>query len=418
MMQRQPAIEPFLPKGPSNILGDLCRVVADRAPVEVEILADLASRTEAAEQEYHAALKCSANKAEQDKTAAVETYAAESQRVIARFESDRHAIATEHDELRGQIGHQFETEQKAAQADRQEARWEALTLAEATEIGTSLELKETKRRIESQWEQLLAIHRDAVEVLRRRWQLREYEEPEAATSPSADPISLIAESVRRARDQLQQLSALTVPRMFEGAQPAGVAMLFLLLSILPCGFLTDWNVLIWVPASVLSTVVLTLAVGGWLYCLARRQTTEAYLALRRTLAAADRARAPAVEKVQADCRRHLAEAIARRDEELKKADDRFESTIEEITERREIDMQRVDRQSSARSAEISSRRDGDLQAAEDVRAGCMREIGDCYQAELTRIQGEYAQRRKEIEEDHRTRHGEMTRRWQTWLSFG
>ncbi len=415
-MQRQPAIEPFLPKGPSNILGDLCHLVADRAPVEVEILADLASRTEAVEQEYHAALKHSADQAERDKTAAVETYAAESQRVIARFESDRHTAAAEHDELRGRIEHQFESEQKAARAHRQETRWEASTLSEAAENGTSLELKETKHQVESQWKELLAIHRDAVEVLRRRWQAREYEEPDAAASPSTDPISLIAESVPLARDQLQRLSALTVPRMFEGAQPVGGAILFWLLSILPCGLLADWNVLIWVPASILSAAVLTLAVGGWLYRLARQQTTEAYLALRRTLAAADRARGPAVEKVEADCRRHVAEAVVRRDEELKKADDRFEATVKEITERRESDVQRADRQFSARSAEISSRRDGDLQAAEDVRADRMREIGDRYQAELTRIQGEYARERKEIEEDHRTRCNEMARRWQTGMA--
>ncbi|HYW80907.1 MAG TPA: hypothetical protein VE890_15100, partial [Thermoguttaceae bacterium] len=415
MTQRQPAIEPFLPKGPSNILGDLCRLVADRAPAEVEILADHASRTEAAEQEYHAALKRSADEAEQGKTAAVETYAAESQRVVARFESDRHAAAAEYDKLRAQIEGRFKSDRKTAQAEQQEARWEASTLSEATENGTTLELKETNHQIESQWEQLLAIHRDAVEVLRRRWQLRDYEEPDAENSLPADPIALVAKSVPRARDQLQQLSTLGAARLFEGARLAGIVILLWLVPILPCGLVAGWNPLIWVSTSILSSAVLTVAIGGWLYRLARRQTTEVYMALRQTLAAADRARAPAVEKAQADCRRCVAEAVARRDVELKKADDRYEATIKVVVERRERELQQAEQQFASQRAEISNRRDGDLQAAENLRADRMREIGDRYQDELGRIQSDYARKRREIEEDHRTRYSKMARSWKTGM---
>jgi len=177
--------EPFSPRGPQQILSDLCRLAAERLPAEEAIAAGFQSRHEEAEKACQEGQDALAARYQAEKAAAKAEEAAMRKEAIERFETEHAAALRQYEEARQDITERFESEKVAAEQEMQDAQWEATTIAEAARGGSGVQLKEIQAQLESRWQELQTIHRQAVGLLNRWGQWRDFVDPQ--------PISMLLE---------------------------------------------------------------------------------------------------------------------------------------------------------------------------------------------------------------------------------
>ena len=177
--------EPFSPDGPQQILSDLCRLAAERVPAEEAIATGFQARNEAAEKAYQEAQQALTARYQEEKAAAEADDAALRKEALERFEAEHATALGEYEKARQDIAERFEDEKAAAEQEMQNAQWEASTLAEAAKGGSGVQLKEIQAQLESRWQELQTIHRQAVSLLNRWGQWRDFVDPQ--------PISMLLE---------------------------------------------------------------------------------------------------------------------------------------------------------------------------------------------------------------------------------
>ncbi len=419
MNQKPQATERFSADYMGSLLSDLCHLVAERSPAEVELVSRHEDLNDAAQVKHAKAKKDVAGRYEKDKTA-TETEAADTRRrILARFDTEYHAVENEYQRLcAGSVG-QFEEKKAAAQQARNEAQWEASAVLEAVKSGALAELKEAEKRIASRGTELSAIHREAVGLLRQRHQWRDYPDPEPPQNArESDPVGYLDQLAPRAKDQLGALHRQSIPRFFEGAQPLVYFVLLCLglvfTTALSAG-LAGWP---WILPSGLSAVVavaLYAALAVWLYRVARRQSVEAYMALKRTLAEAAAVHPQAQEAVHLHYQRRVAEAAQRCNDQARQADRQFNAEMADLKTQKELALRQADAKYPALLTKLVARRDRDLEEAHTAYSQRLRQIDQRYRADTERLEQEYSQTVRENDQQFRRKWNELADRWQSGI---
>ena len=143
----------------------MCRLAAERVPAEEAIAAGFQARNEAAEKAYQEGQEALTARYQEEKAAAEAEEAALRKEAMERFESEHATVLRQYEEARQDIAERFEAEKVAAEQEMQNAQWEATTIAEAARGGSGVQLKEIQAQLESRWQELQTIHRQAVELL-------------------------------------------------------------------------------------------------------------------------------------------------------------------------------------------------------------------------------------------------------------
>ena len=93
------------------------------------------------------------------------------------FEAETGRVQSEYDAIQEEVTARFEGSKKNLERQTTEKRWEIMAMSEAAE---RLEpaTQGDRRRIGARWRALQEIHREAVELLRRRGQWRDFPEPQ------------------------------------------------------------------------------------------------------------------------------------------------------------------------------------------------------------------------------------------------
>ena len=154
-------------------------------PAEEAIAAGFSSRNEAAENACREGLEILTARYEAEKAAAQAEEAALRKEASARFERDFAAAQRQYDEARRAAAERFENEKAAAEQEMQNAQWEASTIAEAARGGSGVNLKDLQSQLESRWQELQTIHRQAVALLNRWGQWHDFVDPQ--------PVSMLLE---------------------------------------------------------------------------------------------------------------------------------------------------------------------------------------------------------------------------------
>lgn len=419
--------EPLSVDGPWNLLIDLRRLVADRSPADVEIPASFAARSEALKKHYQEAWEQVTAGYENKKAATEAEYASARAAIAAQFQSEHRAAQREYEQARDEVLRRFESAEKDHRQKLQDARWEATTVYEATKDGPELRLKEIEDHLAAQWQELQAIQQDAVEMLRRRWQWRDYPEGQVANSSAErDPMHCFAELVSQAKDQWRRLFYQPIPRLFEGARPLGMFVLVWLVA----GFLWsaatylsglamvrgNWY---WITVSgagaLITALVLWIAFGIWFYRVAKRQSTQVYTGLRDTLAQAALARQIALKAAKAECERQRAAIVERLRQGLKKADQQFSSALAELDRRKQAELRKIDERHPALLSEIAARRDCRLRDAKQGYSQRLSQVNEHYQSESGRLLDDYSGKMAETQQCFKQQWGAMVDRWRTGM---
>jgi hypothetical protein len=238
------------PETPRRLLNDLCQSVADRADVERKIVVTLAERKDAAETEYQAHRRQLDERYRAEKSVAEADDLRLRDETTAKFEAEHTAIEKEYETVRNDILAKIAADQQAADQALQDRHWEAMEAADADRGGLNLPLKDVIEALESRWHELEDIHNQAVAIMQRRGHWSDV--------PAAQPTSILLEkhpgrrfchALEQAQVQLRDLAKQFLPKLFQGARPAGIFLLIWIFTAFPSVAILGWDGWHWIAAS-------------------------------------------------------------------------------------------------------------------------------------------------------------------------
>lgn len=386
MKQQSEASDLLSPERPAKLLSDLVHLVAERVPAEQELPSVYASRQAAILKQSEQAQAHLLETYQEQRATIDSQYQAAVRRTEETYAADRAATERQYAASRSEILRRFTEAEAAAKRAHQEAHWEAATIFEATKDGPGKQYAEIEGQADVWRNELDSIQQQAVAILQRRWQWRNYARPETEEAPAND-ISLegLAELIAEARQSYRDLAGQGVPAMFEGWRPFWLVVLLWLASIVPAMLLTGWTGWYWLAASAGLAAILAVVLGRWLFGIARRQSEEAFLELRIAVAAAQRGRQRLLQKAKAEADAQYAAIERRRDEGFRQADAALAARTEEITFRRQADLDRLTKVRAARLEEITERRNRELAEANGRYPKVVNEVEESFQRETERL---------------------------------
>ena len=397
---------------PWQLLARLRSLVAERTPADSEIPAEFAARREGIKKQYEADWQQLLGGYDVRKQSVERTYSSARAAIVAEFASKQRATQKEYDALRYEVNAQAKTDQRDAKKQRDDAHWEATTVFEATKDGPGRELKACQEHLAAVAAELESLDEDAVGLLRRRRQWREFEEPRAgAVQESREPLERLGGLVSEAQEQWRELHEQTLPSLFEGGRPLGLFLLVWLGTAAPLVAVLGWQNWYWIAASAATAVVVGAGGGRWLYAIASRQAGEGYLAFRQTLHDAAHARQQALEAATATAERKQAEIAKRLEDDLKRADDRFATARDERAERQRSELESLDAKYPKLLAEIAAARDEAIEQAKAEYARGLNAVDAQYAEESSRLIDNFSAETRMCRQDFRDAWDQLSRRW-------
>ena len=405
--------EPFSPDGPQQILTDLCRLAAERVPAEEAIAAGFQARNEAAEKAYREAHEALTSRYQQAKAVAEAEETALRTEATAGFESENATVLRQYDEARQDVAERFEAVKADAEQEMQNAQWEATTIAEAAKGGSGVQLKEIQAQLESRWQELQTIHRQAVELLNRWGQWRDFVDPQPVSMLlERHPVRRFCHGLDMARNQYHALSNLFMPRLVQGFRPMGIFFLLWAVMTVPAGALFGWNnIEYWVMAGAGTSLFLFLSIGFPVYFLARRRCADCYLALRRTMLEAGLDRSSTLEMAKGDCQRLIEAIDSRQRAEIGHANERLFAAMGAGLARRERETAEIEATYPPRLAAIQAARDQALQQADAKYPPLLAEMESRYSAQSAALRETRQQALAASKCQHEREWNEMAQRW-------
>jgi ABC-type multidrug transport system fused ATPase/permease subunit len=409
--------DPLWKEGPVALLHELRRLIEQRSPAEVEIMAGFSAGNKKTEKRYARAQHRITSRLDADLKVVEAEFVAAQRAIEDRFEGERTVTERQAKDVRQQIAQRFAADKESAEQDLLESKWQATALFEASKNAITDQLHGVHARIDGEFHEFDNLQHEAERVLRRRWQWRKYGEAQPTLPPfDGDPARLFAATMNLAKQRLNALAAQRVGRMFEGFRPLGLLVFCWLACLYPAGNVLGWlNWTRWVPASfgfgLLATVLLCVS----LYSLARVQSTRAYMALKQILAGADLARRKTLEAVKNNADRQVAGEAEKRNQQWKKLDEHHAASQARAKQRSDEELRAAEKKYPALLAELAARRDQQLEKARaqhDQRVG---EISVRYQAVLDRLRKKYAQLQSNTRHVFEKQWQQMAQRWQAGM---
>ncbi|NUQ64921.1 MAG: cell division protein FtsK, partial [Pirellulales bacterium] len=405
MNEQYESLDGLSPERPAELLSRLMELVAQRVPAEEQIPSVYSSRQAAIQKQSEQAQGHLEETCREQRETIESQYTVAVRRTEDTYAADRAAAQRQYAESRGDITGRFDEAEAFAKRHHEEAHWEAATVFEATKDGPKRQLAEIEAQVTAWQQEMNSLSEHAAALLDRRWQLREYPDPGVEEPPAGNNLMLrLAELVGEARERHRQLLGQSVPALFEGWQPFWLVVLLWLAGAVSWIAGLGWNNWYWLPASFVTAVIAAAALFPWLYRIARRQSEDAFLPLRRAVALGDRVRQKVLQKAKADCDAQYAAIVQRRDDAIRSADAAYAARSEEFTLRRQSDLERVEKTLAARLAEITQRRERELAEAGERYTRIVRELDESFRREMERLKT--AGQRALLESDQR-----FQRRW-------
>jgi DNA segregation ATPase FtsK/SpoIIIE, S-DNA-T family len=404
------------PDVPRRLVTDLCRLVAERAGVEEESGAGFLARNEAAEKEYQEGQRRLDERYQAQRTTAEQEHSAARSAALAKFDSEHGAAQQEYETIRQEVDARFAAEQQTAEQALQDAHWNAMETSEASRGGLNLPLKEILAGLESRWQELENIHRQAVALLHSRGHWDELPEaPPPGVILEKHPGRRFCHALEQAQAQFRALSKQFLPQLFVGLRPLWILLIMWAVAAFPSIGVLGWDNWLWVAVSGGATALVGVVAGVWASHVARRQSTEAYLALRQTLLEAGLGRPAVLEAAKAECQRLDATIIARYKTHTYKADEAHTLALARIEQRKQSDLQHAEETYPKRLSELVAWRDRTLREIEQKYPPLLARIEEHYAAESQRLRLLHDRELEEGRQRFEREWTEMSERWRTGM---
>jgi hypothetical protein len=395
-----------------ELLSELYRLVAQRAPAEVEIVATFTAKARAAEKQHQETEKELTDRYQQQRTEVESQCVACRRETVARFQADHGAARREYDDVRRRLAERLAAEAEAAKRQLQEAQWEAATIFEATRKGLDAQFHESQAQLAVQGHSLDRLQHEAIEILRRRRQRHGHADlgPAAAVAP-ADAARRLLELTAQANRELRSLAQQTVAKLFEGAGLFGLFLVVTAVCLVPAVLFLGWKNWPWIPVGLGTGLAAWAALVVWLYRRAWRQSASAYRQLQQTLLEARAAHRAAGEAVKAHWEQQTAAITATMNREVQQALERSEQQAAAREARRQSELEAIESKYPALLAQIVARRDADLAAAEQKCSAQTAALAENYRDQSERLSREHRQAMTDLQEQYHGRWESMSGGW-------
>ncbi|GBD36942.1 ESX secretion system protein EccC [bacterium HR36] len=353
------------------------------------------------------------------------------------------ALATRQDQESTQIQNEWErrrtvflerVEEHKAQLERQfqQRKWELQTLYEAAATDLETRARNLELNLQSESARIKAIRSESRELLRRwRQSVDQVVITRRTFKDDEDLLAVIQAKTAEAKQYLEQLRGLVLPRLFEGRRFWWIVLLSILLlaplAVVAVAFVQEADPLAWVKldfwwkhgllagvAAGAGTVVGSLLVLASFYLAARWRVNQVYQPLLAALYEATKAGQVCLERAQAEHRQRAAELKARRqqyEETLKDMVARRRRQLNELEMQSQRDLQLLDEQYQSRLSQLRQEIEQSRQQITQDIQNRLAQLDQEYQANKVAIENRYQQSLRELTEWHQHRWTEMRQRW-------
>ncbi|HEY1602804.1 MAG TPA: FtsK/SpoIIIE domain-containing protein [Pirellulales bacterium] len=372
-----------------RLLGELIELVRSRAEaaVAIETASRAAHRSAASSHEQE--LADIAGRFESDQAAAERGLRSTRKAVSATHEAQSNAIDRESNAAIQLIVNEINRAERDAHKAIDEARWLARTVFDASRKREAQNIAEIQQQLRSRLRTVRAIESEAITWLERVGHhsvVVQTEVPTPKIDSQADAAETLGQAVESGKVALQNLKALGLPGLVQGANLLWIYLVSALVISLPVGWLADWRPLPWI----VPTVVLTAAAGAgltvWLRSLARQQTAARFRPLLAAVRLADEAGRSYLEHSVARYKRKRSKIRRQRDAEYAHAAEKHAPILAVCRRRRDVDLPKLTAEANERLIVVQKKFDEDLAVAVELAGRLTAEARRWYEQSLLNTQ--------------------------------
>ncbi|WP_146401556.1 FtsK/SpoIIIE domain-containing protein [Pseudobythopirellula maris] len=360
-------------------------------------------------------------KLERAKAAEAAEYKAATERRVAAYLARRESAQQSYQSIRTTAESEAAGVRDSAAQEKNEAAWEILTLFDLQRLLPAERLAEAKDQIAERRDDLLAIGRDAVEIVRMRRQ-GEAEldlsggRPVQVSEADIDFDAALAEldqRVEAARAAGQQLYDQRLARLFEGEAPAVIAGSILLAAIVAGGAVMGWTNWVGYTGGVLLAAALNGALWAYFKPKAKRQSHEGLAGVQRLLLEADAALRAATAVAGFRAKAEGRELIDRRNRDLQEVGLRLEQLVGEAAAKASDQLNEAGKLFPAMLSQMRKAYDTELAQAEREHNERLADLTRQRDEFLKQLERDHELRTVKIQEDHEAAWQGMFERWLT-----
>jgi hypothetical protein len=361
--------EPLLIKRQRELLQGLHRLIAERAQSVPRIEQEFQARNAAAEKEFQDNSQKVIDRFESEKQASQTEFQTTQDRVGKRFARERGAQDEEVRDTSQRVTAHFEAESLTVRNEFQSARTASIRSFETNQKSAEAELEQAKARLDEAIGARKRVEREAVDLLVDWRQDPEHDALPPAGRPDRkykDAFRQLEDTLAGAESLLAGLRALRLPRFFRGWRPASLFVALLLIIAGPAALLNSPDN--WIMALTLGTaasVIIGVGIYFWLRHRARSQIDKFYLPLLRAAAEADQLADKALEQCREEYERKLLGHKKVHDKELRAASEKLETKRNGMEQRRDSLLSEAKEKLERDKDDSIYRRDTELRQAHE-----------------------------------------------------
>ncbi len=406
--------EPAIPHRERAVLREVLRLVAERADAEAKVEGDRASSAAAADSEYEKTRRALIEKLRNLETEAIAAdekrrrgivdlaldgerkakseFAANSRKLATLFDSARDVAKNEYNNDKNEAAGNFDSAQKKTAKEH----------AEKTKP-----IQDSAAMANAYRERLAVLAADY-----RKFKLNP--DPPEPTRESYerlnDPGDELFTRLARMEPPLRLLEGLIIPKSMKGARETWV-FLFVILPLVGIASalgLTDGTQL---GAVVVVGAALAVALRMWLIKLSQSQLQSRYMPLMHALADADALTAHCRVLVDAAFKEERKRVAARRDDELKRAEEKYRKAFAAAEAQRDEKLRKINEVYAARMVEIQTSQQRDLREAIADHDRRLAELRVQVETSLPRLEAKYKSLKARLAAEYETAWRSMADRW-------
>jgi S-DNA-T family DNA segregation ATPase FtsK/SpoIIIE len=416
------AVASAAPKGPSDpevlkreraVRQQLIRLVAERAEAEAKLNGEHASGDGTADSDYKRKHQVLVEKVDKLNRDAGSTDAMRRRAIIDAAIQGEASAKSEFAASSRKIATVFDSARDTARSDFSNAKAEAVSTFESGQKKAAKEHAANTKPIDDS-ARIADSHRKRLAFLAAEYtKFRLNPEPPAKARESyekfSDPGDELFTRLTRMEQPLKLLEGLIIPKSMKGAREAWVfivVIVALVASVLALGLEPSL-----IGAAAFVGAVLAFLLRTWLVKLSKTQLQRLYTPLTQSLADADGLTAHCRKLVDAQLKEDRRRITARRDDDLKKAEENYRNAFVAAEGLRDERLRKINEVYADRIVEIQTTQQRDLREAVEKHDRRIADIRAQSESSFPKLEEKYKAFKEQIRTSYNTEWRAMADRW-------
>ncbi|MCG3136326.1 MAG: hypothetical protein HJJLKODD_00153 [Phycisphaerae bacterium] len=339
-----------------------------------------------------------------------------------RDTSDRRTLELNITTARDHLLEDVESRLRQAQKEHDQEIWMADTVIRSTRNGLQAEYDQNRQEISRSRQRPEAVANQAA------WLLQQYRRPlsvpavEVTTLTEApQPAAYFAQQMQEAESHLEQLSGLSIPRLFVGYWPYLLVGSLCIITVGVAGLATmlqwSWAPSFWIsgPVALMGTVLIALIYGRFLRRRGYAQIGALHTPLHQALARARKSLEGWLKQAEVQWKAGEADALQRYQEDLAKARATHEAVQQWAHQKRVTALQHIEETESKHRLELDQRNQREAQELEQHEKRVVQQWEQEVERERRLLHDEHQQRMQQLDFDEQQQRNAIEQYWHSTI---